>query len=132
MIFSPLLIVATASLLSSSASASPTLFGRQQADAASEMITDPHAAPDVPSDHTTPIADGGNSWKEAFAKAQAVVEQMSASFVCFLLEPVWMTAEISLPLSSASHRREEQRHYRIRRTLRWCKYDHPLPPPDQH
>jgi hypothetical protein len=74
MIFSPLLVVATASLLSSSATAGPTLFARQQQ---SGEVADPHTAPDVPSNHTTPIANGGN-WKEAFAKAQAVVEQMSA------------------------------------------------------
>lgn len=84
MIFSPLLVVATASLLFPSATASPTLFSRQQQSA---QVSDPHSAPDVPANHTTPIANGGHSWAAAFEKAKAIVDQMSACLPSFSLLP---------------------------------------------
>jgi hypothetical protein len=72
MIFSPLLVVATASIL---ANASPL---RSRADnATNEVLPDPHAAPPVLAGHTTPISSGGIARADAFAKAKSVMNQMS-------------------------------------------------------
>lgn len=73
--FSPLLVVAAATLLSDAASASPFLVPR--ADAGSINITDPHAAPAVPANYTSPLANGGEAWAAAFSKAQELVAQMT-------------------------------------------------------
>jgi hypothetical protein len=79
MYFSPLLIVATATFLSSSATASPFLLTRQaETNTSSAEITDPHASPPIPDNYAFgPIADGGVGWAEAFKKAQSVVSQMT-------------------------------------------------------
>lgn len=76
MIFSPLLVVAVATCLPTSTSASPFLVTRQET-ANSSAVTDPHAAPSVPLNWTSPLANGGVGWKDAFAKASAIVGQMT-------------------------------------------------------
>lgn len=77
--FKPLLVVAFATLLAESTVASPFLFARQQATDAILNATDPHAAAPVPENFTSPIADGGVAWADAFAKAKALVDQMVRS-----------------------------------------------------
>lgn len=76
MIFSPVLVVALSTLLVSPTLASP-LVARQAASNSSSTVVDPHQAPDVPSNHTSPIAYGGVAWADAFSKAKALVEQMT-------------------------------------------------------
>lgn len=81
MLFSPYLIVATASLLSATSSASPFLYSRQAAETnvtSAGNVTDPHASPPVPADFGFgPVANGGKAWADAFAKAKSVVDQMT-------------------------------------------------------
>lgn len=76
MIFSPLVVIAVATCLPASASATPFFVTRQET-ANSSIVTDPHAAPSVPLNFTSPLADGGVGWKDAFAKASAIVGQMT-------------------------------------------------------
>lgn len=76
MIFSPVIVVALSTLLVSPTLASP-LVARQAASNSSSNVVDPHQAPDVPSNHTSPIAYGGVAWADAFSKAKALVEQMT-------------------------------------------------------
>jgi hypothetical protein len=88
MIFSPLLIVAYATLLSQSAEAARSpyqprrnVLGRQtnagDSSSSKSGFVDPHRAPDIPANFTSPIANGGIAWADAFAKAQEIVGQMT-------------------------------------------------------
>lgn len=78
MLFSPVLVVACATLLSSSTAATPLAI-RQSSSNSSSQVTDPHRAPDsdFPANFTSPIANGGHAWADAFAKAQDLVSQMT-------------------------------------------------------
>lgn len=76
MIFSPVLIVAVSTILATPSLASP-LAARQAASNSSSNVVDPHQAPEVPTNHTSPIAYGGVAWADAFSKAKALVEQMT-------------------------------------------------------
>ena len=75
--FSPVLVVAVATCLADSASATPFLFSRQSQTASGANITDPHAAPPVPANFTTPISTGGVAWTDAYNKAKGLVDQMT-------------------------------------------------------
>jgi hypothetical protein len=75
--FSPILVVAVATCLADSASASPFLFPRQAPVDSSLNVTDPHAAPAVPADFSSPISTGGVAWTDAYNKAKGLVDQMT-------------------------------------------------------
>jgi hypothetical protein len=88
MIFSPLLIVAYATLLSQSAVAARSPYQprrnivERQTNAGNTSSSDsgfidPHRAPEIPANFTSPIANGGVAWSDAFAKAQEIVAQMT-------------------------------------------------------
>lgn len=75
--FPPELVVALATYLAESASASPFLSPRQAQVGGALNVTDPHAAPPVPAGFMTPISTGGIAWTDAYGKAKGLVDQMT-------------------------------------------------------
>ena len=75
--FSPVIVVALATYLADSASATPFLFPRQAQTDGGLNVTDPHSAPAVPADFTSPISTGGVAWTDAYNKAKGLVDQMT-------------------------------------------------------
>lgn len=108
MFFSPVLVVAAATFLSSSSTLASPLFSRQTDTniSTSGNIVDPHASPPVPAGFTSPISDGGEGWAEAFKKAQAIVSQMTieekVNVVSSISNAFFVSSLIFLQLPSAS------------------------------